>query len=281
MGGDGKNIISGKDVINTDFLISQNGLDGSDANVATGVHAIEFLLWGQDTYGTKAGAGSRPATDYAAGSDCTNKNCDRRAQYLQVATDLLVSDLTNMVAEWNPTAATTKGTLAYNFLQHDNAIAYIIGSMKVMADDELASARMGSALEMGDTEEEHDCFSDLSHVAIYNNFQGIKNAFYGSYGSISGASVGDLLNQADAKTYGIVDATLTSIETKMAAIQTLGESSEPIRFDQIIGLGKGNKHFDNANNASLELVSLGMELELSRKALALTALNTDGGGDGD
>ena len=160
--------------------------------------------------------------------------------------------------------------------------------MKVMADDELAGARMGSALELGDTEEEHDCFSDLSHIAIYNNFQGIKNAFYGTYSSangdntVSGASFGTLLKQTDSNTYNTIDAAFTSIETKMAAIQTLGETADPIlKFDQIIGLGAGNEHFDNANAASLELVELGIELDLARQALALAELNTGGGGDGD
>ena len=33
---------------------------GVEANVATGYHAIEFLLWGQDLHGTGPGAGERP-----------------------------------------------------------------------------------------------------------------------------------------------------------------------------------------------------------------------------
>ena len=37
---------------------------GVESNVATGYHAIEFLLWGQDLNGTGPGAGNRPATDY-------------------------------------------------------------------------------------------------------------------------------------------------------------------------------------------------------------------------
>ena len=72
---------------------------GVEANVATGYHAIEFLLWGQDLHGTEAGAGERPATDYDT-ANCTNGNCDRRAAYLKAATDLLVADLEEMVANW-------------------------------------------------------------------------------------------------------------------------------------------------------------------------------------
>ncbi|HHX83508.1 MAG TPA: peptidase, partial [Pseudomonadaceae bacterium] len=52
-------------------------LDGVEANVATGYHAIEFLLWGQDLNGTGPGAGERPWTDYSL-SACSNDNCERR-----------------------------------------------------------------------------------------------------------------------------------------------------------------------------------------------------------
>jgi putative iron-regulated protein len=45
--------------------------------VATGYHAIEFLLWGQDLNGTGPGAGNRPWTDYSR-TECSNGHCDRR-----------------------------------------------------------------------------------------------------------------------------------------------------------------------------------------------------------
>ncbi|MBX2809212.1 MAG: hypothetical protein KTR20_11330 [Cellvibrionaceae bacterium] len=275
------NIIASKAAITTDYLISQNGVDNNEANVATGIHAIEFLLWGQDLNGTSAGAGVRPATDYDL-KNCTHNHCDRRATYLRVVTQLLVDDLMAMVAEWTPVASQTPGTLAYNFLHSDKALAYIIGSMKVMSDDELASARMGTALETNDPEEEHDCFSDLSHIAIYNNFQGIKNAFYGYYNTIQGKGIGDLLKQKDPSLYKKIDKLIASIEKKMSRIVAVAERDHnPLRFDQIIGLGAGNAEYDNANAASLELIQLGLEFNLAREALSLKELNVDGGGDGD
>ena len=85
-----------------ELLASLNEVGGSEANVATGYHAIEFLLWGQDLNGFEAGAGDRKATDYAAGDACTNGNCERRGQYLDAVTDLLVSDLQWMVDQWKP-----------------------------------------------------------------------------------------------------------------------------------------------------------------------------------
>jgi putative iron-regulated protein len=74
--------IDGKDVdaskLTPEFLsgtLAEAG--GIEANVATGYHAIEFLLWGQDLNGTGPGAGNRPATDYDL-KNCTHGNCDRR-----------------------------------------------------------------------------------------------------------------------------------------------------------------------------------------------------------
>src|SRR5699024_1402188 len=87
-------------VITPDLIRELHEADGIEANVASGYHAIEFLLWGQDLNDTGPGAGDRPWTDYAAGDDCTGGNCDRRAQYLIAATDLLIADLDEMVANW-------------------------------------------------------------------------------------------------------------------------------------------------------------------------------------
>lgn len=75
--------------------------DGVEANVATGCHAIEFLLWGQDLNGFSPGAGDRPYTDYVQGDGRANGNCDRRAEYLAAASDLLVADLEEIVAAWD------------------------------------------------------------------------------------------------------------------------------------------------------------------------------------
>ena len=76
-------------------------LGGVEANVATGYHAIEFLLWGQDLNGTGPGVGARPASDYDV-ANCSVGNCERRASYLRVVTDLLIDDLTWIVAQWAP-----------------------------------------------------------------------------------------------------------------------------------------------------------------------------------
>jgi putative iron-regulated protein len=80
---------------------------GVEANVATGYHAIEFPLWGQDLSGTGPGNGNRTASDYNT-NKCTGGHCERRAQYFRAATDLLVDDLAWMAAQWAPGGAARK-----------------------------------------------------------------------------------------------------------------------------------------------------------------------------
>ena len=65
--------------ITKDVIAQLNSAMEVEANVGTGYHAIEFLLWGQDLHGTNPGAGERPATDYDL-KNCTNGNCDRRSR---------------------------------------------------------------------------------------------------------------------------------------------------------------------------------------------------------
>jgi putative iron-regulated protein len=287
-------MIGGQHEISAEQLIAANGAsingltgDEAEANVATGIHAIEFLLWGQDLNGTGPGAGQRPATDYDL-AQCSHDHCDRRRQYLKVVTDLLVSDLTEMVAEWRPEAVKSNGTLAFNFFHSSQGVDQILLAINNLATDELASARMGSGLELLDTEEEHDCFSDLSHVAIYHNFQGVKNAFYGHYISpldgrkLQGASLGDLIKQLDPATFNAIDQKLVAIEAQMAELLALGEANPPLRFDQIIGEGKltpQGPHYVKANQTSLDLIALRSDLEQARLLLGLSGLG--GSGDGD
>ena len=86
--------------IDADLLVSLNE-QGGEANISTGWHAIEFLLWGQDL--STDGSGARPVEDYT-----TAPNADRRAAYLAVASDLLLTHLGQMVDAWAPGETTTE-----------------------------------------------------------------------------------------------------------------------------------------------------------------------------
>ncbi|MDF3936179.1 imelysin family protein [Pseudomonas citronellolis] len=218
-------------------LASLNEVAGSEANVATGYHAIEFLLWGQDLNGTKPGAGNRPFTDYAQGKDCSNGHCDRRAAYLKAATDLLVSSLEEMVGNW-------KAGVADNYrakLEADGADANlrkIFFGMGSLSLGELAGERMKVALEANSTEDEHDCFSDNTHHTLYFNAEGIRNIYLGEYKRVDGSvvkgpSVADLVAKADAQANTDLKADLDATQAGMQAIVDRAEK-DGVHFDQMI-----------------------------------------------
>ncbi|KZY62032.1 peptidase, partial [Oleiphilus sp. HI0066] len=152
-------------------------IDEVESNVATGYHAIEFLLWGQDLNGTNQGAGARPATDFSL-ENCTNGNCDRRREYLQAASTLLISDLEDIVAAWTADGEATKQLLA----KGDNGgLSTMLTGMGSLSYGELAGERIKLGLMLHDPEEEHDCFADNTHASHFNDALGIRNIYLGSY----------------------------------------------------------------------------------------------------
>ncbi len=234
--------------ITPSLLASLNEVGGAEANVTTGIHAIEFLLWGQDTNGTGPGAGNRPVSDYytqAAQGHCTSgpatvdvKVCQRRAEYLRSVTELLVSDLTEMVNEWTPEAGNMAGTLRHDFLTRGDGVQRILDSMGDMAIGELASERMKVAILFGSTEDEHDCFSDATHISIFNNARGVINAYTGDYtrldgSTLNGPSLSDLVRQRDPAVDADMRARLEHIQQYMQAIVDAANSGR--HFDQLVG----------------------------------------------
>ncbi|VVT05533.1 putative Lipoprotein [Roseovarius sp. EC-HK134] len=159
--------------------------DGVEANVATGYHAIEFLLWGQDLNGHGDGAGDRPWTDYAQGADCTGGNCDRRAEYLAAATKLLVGDLDWMTTQWADGGAARAALMA----DERAGLAAILTGMGSLSYGETAGERMRLGLMLNDPEEEHSCFADNTHNDHFYNGVGIRNVYLGSYTRTDGTSV--------------------------------------------------------------------------------------------
>jgi putative iron-regulated protein len=223
-----------------------------EANVATGYHAIEFLLWGQDLNGTGPGAGNRPASDYNL-KKCTNGNCARRAAYLRVATDLLIDDLTWITAQWAPKGAARKDLLKAG----DSAgLTRIFTGLGSLSYGELAGERMQLGLMLHDPEEEHDCFSDNTHNSHFFDALGIRNVYLGRYrridGSIvAGPSVSDLVREKSAETDAALRDRLDETMTAMQAIVRRAETLEA--YDQMIGEGNdaGNKVVQDAIDALL------------------------------
>lgn len=233
--------LSGKDVdateITPDFLSETlHEADSIEANVATGYHAIEFLLWGQDLNGHGTGAGSRSWTDYASGDDCTNENCDRRGAYLSAATQLLIDDLSFMIDQWSAEGAARAELLG----DESAAISAMLTGMGSLSYGELAGERMRLGLMLNDPEEEHDCFSDNTHNSHYFDGLGVQNVYLGSYTSIdgmvvSGASLSDLVAESDMDLDAEMQAKLASTMRSLGLIKSTAEAG--FAYDQMMERG--------------------------------------------
>ncbi|MFK5974135.1 MAG: imelysin family protein [Flavobacteriaceae bacterium] len=196
-------------------LTPLNG-NGGESNVSIGYHAIEFLLWGQDlTDPSTKQAGQRPYTDFVDGGTAANQ--DRRRDYIVVCAELLIDHLQVMIDQWDNSGAYKATFLA---LDEDIALKNMLKSIAELASSELAVERMEVATENQDQEDEHSCFSDNTHRDIRLNFAGIANVYRGSYASVDGKSLEDLITEADATLGAEIIALLATAESTLNATAT-------------------------------------------------------------
>ncbi|WP_051118160.1 imelysin family protein [Vibrio campbellii] len=263
--------------ITPELIADLNEVGGSEANVASGYHAIEFLLWGQDLNGTNAGAGQRAYTDFVVGSECTNGHCDRRGEYLKAAADLLVQDLEWMEKQWS---ADVKGNYREELLNDsaDNGLRKMLFGMGSLSLGELAGERMKVALEANSTEDEHDCFSDNTHNSHYYNEQGIYNVYTGTYKGVSGKelsgpSIADLVAQKDKKAAEEIQKQFDTTLSQVSELVTSAEKNNQ-HFDQLIAAGNAQ---GNAlvNDTIMSLVAQTGAIERAANIVGIDSLSPD------
>ena len=260
-------------VITPAVIESLHELDGVEANVAAGYHAIEFLLWGQDLNGTEPGAGDRPASDFDI-TDCTGGHCDRRGAYLKAAVALLIEDLNDMVTAWGEGGDARERILG----DPKAALASMITGMGSLSYGELAGERMKLGLMLHDPEEEQDCFSDNTHWSHYYDVIGIRNVYTGRYRRVdgrrvTGPSLSDLVAAKDAGVDAEVRARINAAVLRFAALVDKAESEAS--YDQLIAEGNvaGNALVMTAIEA---LIAQAKAIEDAAAALNLGRLAFEG-----
>ena len=202
--------------ISKSVLEGLNTLNGNDANVSVGYHAIEFLLWGQDlTAPSLMQAGQRPYTDFVDEGTATNQG--RRRDYLAACAELLIDHLQLMLDEWKPS-----GNYRTTFLVEnpDTVLKNILGAIATLSKSELAGERIFVAYTNQNQEDEHSCFSDNTHRDIRLNLAGIANVYRGSYSTISGVSLEDIITSTNPTLGAQITAALTLAETSVEATAT-------------------------------------------------------------
>ena len=213
---------------------------GGEENISAGWHAVEFLLWGQDLSDT--GPGNRPFEDYVKGK---GENAERRAQYLTVATELLIEDLAGMVKAWEPNAKNYRAKFEKGGKESVRKIIVGLGSL---SRGELSGERMEVALNSQDQEDEHSCFSDNTHRDVVNNAKGIQNVWLGQFkrldgSTLQGPGVRDLVA---AKNPALAEKTTAQLAASVAGAEAI-----PAPFDRAIAKGSAGRPAIEKTVASL------------------------------
>lgn len=194
-----------------DLLLSLNQKNG-EQNISLGIHAIEFLLWGQDL--SAQTPGMRRPSDYMVGQA---PNAARRRTYLKLASELLLEALMRVHMEWK------ESYQAYlsKEIPSTEAMQKILPALIKLVGEEIAQERLYVSVETAGQEDEHSCFSDTTHLDAYGDFIGIKRVLFG------------LQSKGGFLTLLKDEALKTKIKTQVAKTEKL-LTQIPAPFDQAI-----------------------------------------------
>ena len=235
--------------INSETILASNQ-SGDDADVSTGWHAIEFLLWGQDF--SLEGPGTRSFTDFILGKN----NNDRRRLYLSQVSLLLLNQVKWLEEQWS-----TEGEGRRAFLANKDPGGLILTGLTTLAGFELSSERIATALDSGDPEDEHSCFSDQTHNDIRANFNGIKNIYLGinSKGKNFSPSVSDLIAENNPSLNAIIINKLKEISDNIEDIT--------VPFDKMLSESKDGSGRIAAEKTVNNLLALAENFKKAGKGL--------------
>jgi putative iron-regulated protein len=240
--------------IDTELLVTLNE-QGGEANISTGWHAIEFLLWGQDL--TLDGPGSRSFDDYVSAP-----NAERRRLYLSLTSDLLVEHLGYLVEAWAPDADNYRA--GFVALPSEQALGKIITGMGELSRGELAGERMTVAFQARSQEDEHSCFSDNTTNDIIGNALGIQRVYLGEAGGVDGPGIYELVAAADQD---LADRLRDEIAASVESARAI-----PAPFD--VSLAEGVSDDDPGRVAIADTIS-GLEVQADTIVAAATILGVE------
>lgn len=242
-------------------LVERNARD-DEADVTTGFHAIEFLLWGADT--DPDGPGHRPASDFAGGGVAA-----RRRAYLEAATDLLVENLQFVVDEWAPGRDNYRAH--FLALKENLGVGRMLTGMAVLAGFEVAAERLATPLDSGSQEDEHSCFSDTTHIDIAADVQGIADAYFGRGTRHQGAALAAAVNAVNPSIGARIEAQLaTSLELA---------NSLDAPFDRTLATAPGSPRRQKVESLVTSLQSLASLFRLGGSVLGVNLMRMTEGDD--
>ena len=228
---------------------------GDENDVTTGWHAIEFLLWGQDF--SVSGPGQRSHTDFLAGDLAR----DRRRHYLRIVTELLVSDLAQVLKEWDLADPISYGSRLSKLPSSEIIGPALHGAASLIAI-ELHGERFAVPLDSGTQEDEHSCFSDNTLADLRNNLAGITRMLRNS---ATAQSTHDSL-------FALIAWKNPALATQLQAAMHQAErrlADVPEPFDQLILQASTSSDRQKAEAALSALQTLALKLKASAETLSV------------
>lgn len=254
VGDDSAGLVHALDIPITRQSIIERDQVTDEADVTTGWHAIEFLLWGQDLSDT--GPGARPVSDYLPGDPVR----ERRRLYLSTLADQVVDDLDMLAKQWDATAPDSYASRFLALPPHE-AIGRMVTGIAYLAGYEMASERLAVALDSGMQEDEHSCFSDTTWQDFVWDLAGIKRVYYGVNG---GPSVAGLIRELQPRLGLEMDLRFANAERRMAAME------DP--FDRMLAAAPGSPQREAGEAAVLALQHLAAGLRDTGRALGVLVI---------
>jgi len=194
-------------------LLDRQLQQGTGHAVTTGWHAIEFLLWGQETNAGEPG--DRPATDYLPGQP----NNDRRRTYLKLTADLLVEDLRYLVESWEPKQKNNYAA-SLRLINQREALGRIMNGMARLAGEELAINRLAAALDAKDRRLLTSRFSGRSYEDFIFALRGVRNVWTGDHDGETEPGLETLIGRVDPVLAQRISHALNHAEASVAALRT-------------------------------------------------------------
>ena len=194
-------------------LLDREAAGGQGHAVTTGWHAVEFLLWGQET--SAGDPGDRPASDFVAGQP----NNDRRRAYLKLVSDMLVDDLHYLVDSWEPSKKPNYGA-SFKLINQREALGRIMNGVARLVGEELATNRLARALDGRDRKLLTSHFSGMSYQDFIFALRGARNVWTGDHDEDTEPGLENLMGRVDPVLAQRITHALNHAEGAIAALQT-------------------------------------------------------------
>lgn len=173
-------------------------------------------------------------------------------------TQLLVDDLNDLASQWAPGSSDNFAAKLRGMDQYE-ALGRILNGIAILAGFEMMGERLGVALDSGDPEDEHSCFSDNTRNDFIYDLRGIRNIYFGDVGGALGPGLNELVRRIDPTLDDRIIALLQIAEAAFADVD------QP--FDAVLATLEGSAAraeaeaaFDALSDLSQGFVDVGIRL---------------------